>query len=154
SSGLELLAATAIVRDDVDAAARHLATAIDGLLGRGAIYELRSALTSTAVLLERLGEPEWQGIAATARELPVVALCATPGHEPLPAPRTEASPLPVREAAQRARDALARIAAAPARPAATGANVFARFGDQWRVEFAGQTAVVRASKGMADLACL
>jgi hypothetical protein len=165
SVNLHTLAAIAIDDGDLVLASSLIRRLIDGLVARGAERELRNGLRLAAVVLERVAEPAWRGLAATAASLPVVSLFSLPGRERHPLPPPDAPPLEVRAAVAIARAALDTVAdsrepdaqqarqvvgaATPAR--AVAANEWCREGDLWRLSFDGLTVRVRASKGLVSI---
>src|SRR5690606_14912552 len=71
SVNLHTLAVLDLLTGDVGTAAAVTRRLIDGLVARGAEGELRNALRLAAVILERVGDPQWAALAVTARSLPV-----------------------------------------------------------------------------------
>jgi predicted ATPase len=144
--------ATGALRD----AARDVLDLLDNLAHRGDLTELRVTLEAAALVLERANRPAWADLAATAATLPVVSINASVGREPLPLPAHRGQRLSNREAFVTARrelehvlDAVAPPVVVPAQPA--GGAVFRQTGDFWEIQFAGRSAHLKPTKGMADL---
>jgi len=159
-SALQGLSLARLATGDDEGAAATLVELLDEMIHGGAVSELRSALRAAAVALRRRGDEGWVDLAATAGRLPRISSLASLGPELFPLPDTRGRVLPTGEAVSRARRALlgaeavteARRPEEQDRP--TPEARFQREGDAWRVGWAGRELVVRASKGMADLARL
>jgi hypothetical protein len=158
AANLQALAIVSVVEGRIPEAAGRLLELLGNITARGAVAELRTVLHVAAVVLERAGSTAWEELAATAASLPVVSMFAAPGHELLALAASSARPLPRREAVLVARRELVSVRDATHVPAhsrvdqgRTDENVFTLAGDLWEVVFAGRTATVRSSKGMADL---
>ena len=157
------LAEAALRADDLPTAARRLAELFELLAARGALTEMGTAVRTTAVVLHRLGRPEWEDLAATAPTLPSVSAFSVPGYERVELPEGDGTPLDPAACLATARSALRAVtrtstSQATSVPEAAGAGAgpagFLQRGDVWELEYLGATAVAKHSKGMTDLARL
>jgi hypothetical protein len=163
---------------DLPGAARELEALFDLVAGRGGSAFTRSALLGPAEVLHAAGHPGWPALFATGRALPVAGPATDALDSLIRLPPTDAGPLGRRDAIALARRELRGIrhaetgrpgaAAGPVRsrgPGRTAAAVPMAAGDPAagtvvdrgsfvEVTFAGRTAMVKATKGMADIARL
>jgi len=164
SVNLRSQALAALARGDGRDAAGKVLELLDELLSRGSTYEMRLVFDSASAVLARAGRG-WVAadLAATALALPVVSITASVGHELFPLDPAGGTVLAVRDAIVTTRAELGRLvageapeAAPPGSPARDDdrAGVLRRVGEFWEVGYAGETATVRATKGMADIARL
>lgn len=161
SVAVRCLALAALCRGDLRGAAAWVTELLEGLLARGSTHELRLVLDVASPLLARSGRSNLAAdLAATALSLPVVSITASVGHELFPLDPAGGRVLPVRDAILVTRAEMAELAADSAGRANTGdgsrprIGVFRGVGDYWEIGLGGQTATVRATKGMDDLAVL
>jgi predicted ATPase len=149
-----------LLLDDVDAARATIAELLDDVLERGAISHARLVVDVAAVLAHRIGDPSWSQLASTAAALPTATLVGA-RYELVPLPRGNAAPMGRREAIA----TVARLlAAAPPDAAALpstrepeaheAAPSLVERGPVWEMNYRGRVVMVRASKGLADLAVL
>ncbi len=163
---LRSLARARLAAGDLPGAAADAEALVDELLEAGGLVDLRLALDVAAEVLERVGDPVWADLAATAGALPVTSV-ATPVRAPVleRARVAGGSVLEVRDAYRTSIDALrAVVGRVPERvqeagPASgtvrtEGPPRFVREGDVWRIEYAGRTVRLADAKGIADLATL
>jgi hypothetical protein len=117
------------------------------------------------VLLERVGDDRWLDAAATAQALPVTTVGTAVTSTVYERAAGRGAVLPTRDAYALCRTALTPIAEGvqpedppvvrpPDEAAPADANLLTREGDTWRFEFDGTSVVMKASKGMTDLARL
>ena len=174
SFGLRMVAAAHLERDDRVAAACALLDLLDALLERGGLNDLRMALDHVATLLEREGDDRWLDVAATASALPVTSVASAVESPVLERAAGRGAAMPTREVYSLCRDVLGEIvsrssAAADADgtvstdartetisvdEAAPSSNALVLEGDVWRCSYGGASVMVKASKGMSDLARL
>ncbi len=153
--GLRFLGARRLDRGEVVGAAASLLEALDELLARGGLNELRMVLDVAAEVLERHGDPDWETIAVTAAAFPITSIAAPVVVAAAERARAGTPVLAPREAYVRCRQALQRIAAGEAPGASDdAAPSMRREGDLWRIRFEGQSVSLRAGKGLDDLATL
>ncbi len=166
SANLRTLALAHISRNRLVDAARVLTELFDGLVARGALADLRAALHTTAVLLQRSERGSWANLNATAQSLSIVSMMAAVDSDLFPLPSGVGTALARRDAIVLVRSELRTLldgepAGEPAAPpvvASTAATsspaTFANRGDWWEVSFGGTTVHVKESKGLVDLARL
>jgi predicted ATPase len=168
SVNLRSQALAALARDDLGGAAGKVLALLDELLSRGSTYEMRLVFDGASAVLARAGRAAVAAdLAVTALALPVVSITASVGHELIPLATAGGTVLGVRDAIVTTRAELGRLVAdgvqtAAPPPAHDGrrddgarrTGVFRQVGDFWEIGYAGATATVRATKGMADIARL
>lgn len=162
SANLRSLAFADLLAGDHRRAASRVLELLDDLLGRGSTYELRLVFDAASAVLRHAGLPDAAAdLAATALALPVVSITASVGHELFPLDPAGGEVLSAREGILATRAALDAVVAGtkqvvvgPAALVDERVGVFRRAGEYWEVGFAGATATIRATKGMADLGTL
>ena len=149
-------------------AAAAVGELLDLVLHRGAVAELRGVLLTAAELLHATGSSAWDELAATAYSLPPAGPTASAMDALARVPGPRAAPLGRREAVALVRSELRQVQAAPSAPPApmgpaapspalpidVTAPTLARLtdnGQYWELEFAGRSAHLKPSKGLADL---
>ena len=179
SFSLRMLAAEHLDRGDRVAAAATLLELLYALLERGGLNDLRMVLDHTALLLEEEGDDRWVDVAATAQSLPVTTVGVAVRADVFERAADRGTVLATRTVYTLCRERLTAIAAGStvagaaaglgdgvghgdddddtpggtADGAGTGSaeDTLVREGDAWRWTFAGESIVVKASKGMTDL---
>lgn len=165
SFGLRTVAAASLASDHRPRAAAALLELLDALLERGGLNDLRMVLDHTAVLLERVGDDRWLDAAATAQALPVTTVGTAVTSTVFEWAGGRGRVLSTRDAYTLCRTALTPLAEGeqpvdppaatpPDEAAPPDVNALTREGDTWRFTFAGASVVMKASKGMTDLARL
>ncbi len=162
-----------------DEAASAVDRLLDQLLIRGGLNDLRMALEIGARVAERFGDPSWDDLAITARDLPITTVSTAVASEVFERAASTGRALPHRLAYVECKRVMADVVAGGpvgAEPAAqagceagrgavaesttdddrteTSVCSLVREGDVWLVTFAGSATRFRASKGFADLAQL
>jgi predicted ATPase len=165
SFGLRTMAAASLASDHRQRAAGALLELLFSLLERGGLNDLRMVLDHTAVLLERVGDDRWLDAAATAQALPVTTVGTAVTSTVFEWAGGRGTVLPTRDAYALCRTALTPIAEGeqpvdppvvrpPGDAVPADVNALTREGDTWRFTFDGTSVVMKASKGMSDLARL
>lgn len=164
SFGLRLVAAANLASDHRRGAAAALLELLDGLLERGGLNDLRTVLDHTATLLERVGDERWLDAAATAQALPVTTIGTAVTSTVFEWAGGRGRVLPTRDVYTLCRTALAPLAdgeqsvdphnVSVDNATTDHAPALRREGDTWRFAFAGTSVVVKASKGITDIARL
>lgn len=158
AQNLETIAGAAIDTGDHERAGEAIVALLDELLATGGLNDSRMALFQAARLLEARGDEHWADLAMTAASLPVTSTGTPIRHELFDRAAATGAVLSLLQAYTLCRRAFAGSPApgpeAPAREAGPSERRLVAEADVWRIDFAGRTARVKASKGMADLAAL
>ena len=163
---LRMIADARLRRDDDAGAAAALLELLDALLERGGLNELRMVLDHAASLLERADDPAWLDVATTAPSLPITTVGTALSPDVFERAAGRGERLSIRDLYRTCRERLVPIAEGASvrhsevvdppsatEPGAAGTSLVLE-GDTWRWTYAGTSVVVKASKGMADLARL
>ena len=167
---LRLLGAVQLDRHDLAAAASAVLELQEALLERHAVLDLRAVLDHAARILELRGDDAWADLAATAATLDTTStLTARAASDVVERGLATGRVLPLRDAFGLCRERLGAVAgsrgaaatdahteADPAldRTPTSSGNSLVLEGDTWRWTYAGSSVVIKASKGMNDLARL
>ncbi len=159
-ANLHTMAVVALGRQREAEAAGWCVDALERLALRGAVSETRPVLRLAAGILEHRGHPGWRDLGATVAAMPSSSLLDLPGAAAGPTADIGADPAPgarvlARGAAiQLARRSLGAVPVPDGSPSPPHPARLVRTGEGWEASFAGRTVVLRASKGLDDLALL
>ena len=156
-----------LMRGDLQAATATVRTWFDAVVSWGLTSDARNLVGATALVAHRAGHESWVTLTATHQTMPIELLPSDPGGPLFALPTTDAVPLPPAERLPAVAASLAAVEAmlatrdddASDRPvdaalADTAGPSMRSIGDAWEIHFDRRTVVVRASKGLRDIARL
>ena len=161
SYALRLLAAALLDAGDLAGAAKAVLDLRAVLLERRAVLDSRAVLDHAARILELRGEPEWADLAATAAGLDATStLTARVALDVVERGRRIGQDRGIGVAVERCRALLSTLVerepteTTPTSTTDPATPMLRREGDVWRWTFADLSVVIKASKGVNDLAQL